>query len=131
MYVDGINGFKSFVRKNPNLITYVRDGSMSWQKFYELYDLYGEDNSIWDSYTNKKIDNTSTNRTSDNSSSKSNFSLGNILDMAKNIDANRLSDGISSLQKAIGLFGDIISKDNTSSTNSSYTPRPIYRKFDD
>ena len=98
--------------------------------FYELYDLYGEDNSIWDSYINKKIDNTSTSRTSDNSS-KSNFSLGNILDMAKNIDANRLSDGISSLQKAIGLFGDIISKDSTSSTNSSYTPRPIYRKFDD
>lgn len=130
MYVDDINNFKSFVRKNPNLIAYVRDGSMSWQKFYELYDLYGEDNSIWDSYINKKIDNTITSRTSDNSS-KSNFSLGNILDMAKNIDANRLSDGISSLQKAIGLFGDIISKDSTSSTNSSYTPRPIYRKFDD
>lgn len=128
--MDGINDFKSFVRKNPNLITYVRDGSMSWQKFYELYDLYGEDNSIWDSYINKKIDNTITSRTSDNSS-KSNFSLGNILDMAKNIDANRLSDGISSLQKAIGLFGDIISKDSTSSTTSSYTPRPIYRKFDD
>lgn len=130
MYVDDINNFKSFVRKNPNLIAYVRDGSMSWQKFYELYDLYGEDNSIWDSYINKKIDNTTTSRTSDNSS-KSNFSLGNILDMAKNIDANRLSDGISSLQKAIGLFGDIISKDSTSSTTSSYTPRPIYRKFDD
>ena len=130
MYVDDINNFKSFVRKNPNLIAYVRDGSMSWQKFYELYDLYGEDNSIWDSYINKKIDNTSTSRTSDNSS-KSNFSLGNILDMAKNIDANRLSDGISALQKAIGLFGDIISKDSTSGTNSSYTPRPIYRKFDD
>ena len=130
MYVDDINNFKSFVRKNPNLIAYVRDGSMSWQKFYELYDLYGEDNSIWDSYINKKIDNTSTSRTSDNSS-KSNFSLGNILDMAKNIDANRLSDGISSLQMAIGLFGDIISKDSTSSTTSSYTPRPIYRKFDD
>ena len=107
MYVDDINNFKSFVRKNPNLIAYVRDGSMSWQKFYELYDLYGEDNSIWDSYINKKIDNTTTSRT------------------------NRLSDGISSLQKAIGLFGDIISKDSTSSTTSSYTPRPIYRKFDD
>lgn len=128
--MDDINNFKSFVRKNPNLIAYVRDGSMSWQKFYELYDLYGEDNSIWDSYINKKTDNTITSRTSDNSS-KSNFSLGNILDMAKNIDANRLSDGISSLQKAIGLFGDIISKDSTSSTTSSYTPRPIYRKFDD
>lgn len=35
MYVDDINNFKSFVRKNPNLIAYVRDGSMSWQKFYD------------------------------------------------------------------------------------------------
>ena len=57
-------------------------------------------------------------------------SLSNIMEMAKNIDPDKLQDGITSIQKAISLFGDMITKNNTSST-STYTPRPIYKKFDD
>jgi hypothetical protein len=34
-----IDNFKLFVKNNPNLITYVKNNTMSWQKFYELYDL--------------------------------------------------------------------------------------------
>ena len=34
--------FKQFVRQNPGLIKYVKSGEMSWQKYYEIYDLYGE-----------------------------------------------------------------------------------------
>ena len=33
-----IDNFKSFVKKNPNLVTHVKEGNMSWQRFYELYD---------------------------------------------------------------------------------------------
>ena len=33
-----IDNFKSFVRRNPNLTTYVREKNTSWQEFYELYD---------------------------------------------------------------------------------------------
>lgn len=35
-----IDNFKSFVRRNPNLITYVREKNTSWQEFYELYMIY-------------------------------------------------------------------------------------------
>ena len=42
--------FKEFVKKNPKLISYVKSNEMSWQKFYELYDLYGEDENIWKDY---------------------------------------------------------------------------------
>ena len=48
------DAFKSFVRKNPNLIKYVRTGEMDWQKFYELYDLYGEDETAWSLYLKKE-----------------------------------------------------------------------------
>ena len=27
---------------------------MTWQKFYEIYDLYGKDNAIWNDYLGKK-----------------------------------------------------------------------------
>ena len=42
--------FKNFVRTKPELIKYVQNGEMTWQKFYELYDLYGTDESFWNKY---------------------------------------------------------------------------------
>ena len=120
-----IDNFKLFVKNNPNLITYVKNNTMSWQKFYELYDLYGEDNSVWNEYLNKE---TTVNTTKTESKKSSKFS--DILDMAKNLDTNKLQDSISSVQKAIGLIGDILVKDKKPDA-STYNPRPIYRRFDD
>lgn len=120
-----IDNFKLFVKNNPNLITYVKNNTMSWQKFYELYDLYGEDNSVWNEYLNKD---TTVNSTKTESKKSSKFS--DILDMAKNLNTNKLQDSISSVQKAIGLIGDILVKDKKPDA-STYNPRPIYRRFDD
>lgn len=120
-----IDNFKLFVKNNPNLITYVRNNTMSWQKFYELYDLYGEDNNVWNEYLNKD---TTVNTTKTESKKSNKFS--DILDMAKNLDTNKLQDCISSVQKAIGLIGDILVKDKKPDA-STYNPRPIYRRFDD
>ena len=119
-----IDNFKSFVKKNPKLITFVKNGSMSWQKFYELYDLYGEDDSVWNEYVKeekKKVKQEIRNNTN---------SLSNIVEIAKNIDAAKLQDGITSIQKAISLFGDMLTKNNQTTPNN-YTPRPVYRRFDD
>lgn len=119
-----IDNFKSFVKKNPKLITFVKNGSMSWQKFYELYDLYGEDDNVWNEYVKedkKEVKQETRNNTN---------SLSNIVEMAKNIDAAKLQDGITSIQKAISLFGDMLTKNNQT-TSSNYTPRPVYRRFDD
>ena len=118
-----VDNFKEFVKKNQVLVTYVKENKMTWQKFYELYDLYGEDNNIWNEYLKKEEPQAKVNNTKPSS-------LSNILEMAKNIDPDKLQDGITSIQKAISLFGDMITKNNTSST-STYTPRPIYKKFDD
>lgn len=118
-----VDNFKEFVKKNQVLVTYVKENKMTWQKFYELYDLYGEDNNIWNEYLKKEEPQPKVNNTKLSS-------LSNIMEMAKNIDPDKLQDGITSIQKAISLFGDMITKNNTSST-STYTPRPIYKKFDD
>lgn len=120
-----IDDFKLFVKNNPNLITYVRNNTMSWQKFYELYDLYGEDNNIWSEYLNNK-----SNDSVKEKETKKSSKISDVLDMAKNIDTNKLQDSISSVQKAIGLIGDMLVKDKKPDT-STYNPRPIYRRFDD
>ena len=46
--------FKEFVKKNPSLINHINNNEMTWQKFYELYDMYGNDNNIWDKYINTR-----------------------------------------------------------------------------
>lgn len=120
-----IDNFKSFVRKNPNLIAQVRNSTTTWQELYELYDLYGEEDNVWKDYIKKE----ETREVKKPSSFAGTNTLNNIIEMAKNIDTVKLQDGITSMQKAISLFGDMLTKDKPET--NSYTPRPIYRKFDD
>ena len=117
--MSNMDNFKDFVRKNPILVNYIHDNSMSWQKFYELYDLYGENSDVWDKYLIRESS------TTNNKGSR----FSEILDMAKNIDTNKLQNSISSLQKAIGLVGDMITKDKPK--EDEYVPRPVYKRFDD
>ena len=123
-----IEEFKLFVRKNPKLINYVKNNQMTWQKFYEMYDLYGGDNEIWKEYSEVKID-----EKKQESRSKLNFgSVEEIVNMVKNMDVNKVQEGITSLQKAVDLFSSLFIKgESNTQTGSSYTPRPIYRSFED
>lgn len=116
--------FKEFVRLHPELIKFVENDTMTWQKFYEIYDLYGQSSSVWDKYLN-----TSNESRSSNNNHYTNFS--DIINMAKNIDVDKVQDGITSLQKALGLVSDLFIKNGDSKPNSNYTPRPLYRSFED
>ena len=91
---------------------------MTWQKYYEIYDLYGEDNNIWNEYIIKDKE------------EKDSFKFNEIMNMAKNIDVDKVQNSITSLQKALGLFGDLFTNKNNSNDNN-YNPRPIYKRFDD
>lgn len=114
--VSNIDNFKAFVKENPSFADYIKDGSMTWQKFYELYDMYGTDDAIWNSYRKQ--------------TKKDLKTFMDIINMAKNIDMNKLQDGVDSLSKAVGLFSDLFLNKNTSKTDT-YKPRAIYRKFED
>lgn len=121
-----IDNFKTFVKQNPILTSHIKNGTMTWQKFYELYDLYGEETEIWKEYISNRTSNTREIQIT----TSTNNTFSNIINMAKNLDANKVQDGITSIQKAISLFGDILLKDKTDTSNT-YSPRPIYRRFDD
>ena len=121
-----VDDFKEFVKGNPSLIKYIKNGEMSWQKFYEIYDIYGEDNSVWNEYLT-----TTSNTNSNNNTSRSiSYHLEDIIKMAKNIDVNKVQDSLTSLQKTLSLFGEILGSKEVSKT-STYNPRPLYRKFED
>ena len=117
-----VTDFKEFVRNNSFLINYVKNGKKSWQDMYEIYDLYGEDENVWDKFLeggNKE----------ENHSSRGYFD--DIVKMAKNIDVDKVQEGISSLQKTLGLFGELFAGKEGSNSSKEYNPRPLYRRFDD
>lgn len=113
-----IDDFKLFAKKNPSFANYIKDGSMTWQKFYELYDMYGEDSSVWNEYA-EKIDD-----------KKNSTTLNDVIKMAKNIDIDKLQEGVNSLSKAVSLFSDLFVGKGKGS-GDSYKPRAIYKRFED
>lgn len=110
--------FKVFVRQHPELIKYVEDNSMTWQDFYELFDLYGDSSNVWDKYFNNNIN------------VSNNIRWFDIINSLRNIDVDKVQEGITSLQKALGLVSDLFVKDKDNNTNN-YIPRPLYRSFED
>lgn len=119
-----IDDFKSFVRENPKLINHVKENKQTWQSFYEMYDIYGKDNEIWKEYLKEEPKKSETPK-------KTSTTFNDIINMAKNMDVDKVQEGITSLQKAITLFSDLFIKGETDTNKGSYTPRPVYRSFED
>lgn len=113
--------FKEFVKKNPILVKYVNDNKMTWQKFYEMYDLYGEDNDIWKTYI--------TNEEKNNTSLPSTLALTDIVAWLKNIDIDKMQESIGSVQRVLGVLEDL--GNNKTESKTTYKPRPLYKHFED
>ena len=106
--------FKDFARRNPDLASSVISGKTSWQQLFELDEIYGENNSIWNNYLKRE----STSDTIYNSVN----TMKDFINTFKNTDIDSLQKGINNIQKTIGLLQDL--------GIGSYNPTPIYKRFD-
>lgn len=107
------DAFKDFVRENPNLIKYVKEGKKTWQDFFELFSLYGTSDSVWNEYLGSNV------------SSQFDF-----VSWLKGIDLDGVQDGIASIQRVLGVVQDFTNKDSVDSKDD-YQPRPLYKHFED
>ena len=126
--------FKSFVQKNPKLISYVKNNEMTWQKFYEMYDLYGEDENVWKDYIEKKeIVETTEKVEKATKTGIAGLTLSEVVNWFKNVDLDGIQESIGSVQRVLGVVQDLSKKDNNTSTpqKQSYKPRPLYKHFED
>ena len=110
--------FKLFVQKNPQLVDYVTSNKMTWQQFYEIYDLYGENNSIWDNFKEKSVT-TNTNLVA---------VIKELFNQIKGIDLNSVQKTLTSLDKAIEAFKGFSNKEDNS---TDFGERPKYKYFED
>lgn len=119
--------FKAFVRTKPELISYVSKGEMSWQKFYEIWTLYGNDDKVWEKYKKEQV------VTSEKKSNES-FSFSSLIDSIKKVDMDSVQKGIGSMQKAIELLQGFTTggaASGAANAASSYQPRQLFKKFED
>ena len=120
--------FKEFVKKNPKLITYVKNNEMTWQKFYEMYDLYGESDDIWKDYINKEEIKEEVKKAV--KSGVTGLTLSEVVNWFKNVDLDGLQEGIGNFQRVLGVMQDLTTKKDTEE-KPTYKPRPLYKHFED
>lgn len=100
--------FLQFARSHPELATEVLGGKASWQQLYELYEIYGENNKIWNTYLKNDIDLNS---------------FKEVFNVLKKVDLDSVQNGINNIQRTIGMLQDIgigVKKN---------VPEPIYKRF--
>ena len=110
--------FKSFARLHPELAESVLKDKITWQKLYEVYDIYGENSSVWNKYFTKEI--------------SSDSKIGDIVDTIKKIDMKTVQNSIESMQKAVALLeGLALNNTKTNVPKETYEKRPMYKYFED
>ena len=109
--------FKLFARTHPELANHVQTGKTTWQKLYELYDIYGEDNSVWKDYITTQTE--------------TQTSFKDVFNVFRNLDMESVQKGVTNLQKTIGILQDIGIGSNKELPKSTYEPRPLYKYFED
>ena len=111
--MDKKEAFKAFISSHPELITYVKNKEATWQDFYEIYDIYGDNVEAWSKYFN--------NNNTD--------SIGELTKLFKNVNMDNVQKHINNAQKAVGLIQELTKKSVPDIITK--TPRPITKFFGD
>lgn len=107
--------FKQFVRNHPKLTKFIKNKEMTWQSFYEIYDMYGDSNEAWKPYLEEKT-------------KVSSIPNIDIMKYIKNIDLDAVQESINSIQRVLGVVGDLTNKSSNTPTSDI---KPLYKHLDD
>lgn len=101
--------FKSFINNHPELTEYIKKKEMTMQSFYELYDVYGEKEEVWDKYF-KESKNT------------------DITDLLRKLNIDNLEKQVNNAQKVIEILKELAKK---SPENDVVSKIPVTKFFGD
>ena len=123
--MDKKDEFKEFIKSKPELVDLVKNKKYTWQDFYEVYDLYGNDDDVWNKYNDEKskID----------SDDRKNASITELTNLVKNINIDNVQKYINNAQKAINVISELTAKKTSTDTVQTIakTPRVINKFFGD
>ena len=116
--MDRRKDFKEFVRKNDHVYKMVKDKKYTWQELYEFFDIYGEDADVFKVEQEIKTEATQTGV------------LATLVNAAKNIDVDKMNEGIESIKKFASMFNSLSSKEDVNNTREEIRKRR-YKRFDE
>ena len=111
--------FKEFVKKNEYVYQLVKDKKYSWQELYEFFDIYGEDADVFKQQKEEvknEVVQTGV--------------LATLVNAAKNIDVDKMNEGIESIKKFANMFNSLSNKDDFSNVKDDIRKRR-YKRFDE
>lgn len=109
--------FKEFIKVHPELVSYVKNKEMTWQDFYEIYDIYESDENAWSSYFN-----------SGERTASSSDKISELTSIFKNINLDNVQKHVNNAQKAINIIQELTNKTPEVITKSA---RPITKFYGD
>jgi len=113
-----IEEFKKFALKHPELSDYIKNNNSSWQRLFELYDIYGEKEEVWEKYLNS-------------SNQSNNFSIKGIINSLKNINLESLEENITSIQKAASFIEEFTKPGESKEKKKATKEENIERFYND
>lgn len=93
--MDKKEAFKLFIGSHPELVSYVKNKEMTFQDFYEIYDIYGEDEETWQKYF---------------SQASRDVKLSELTSVLKNINMDSIEHHVNNAQKVIGIIQELTKK---------------------
>ena len=114
-----LDEFKIFIKDQDEVLDKIHKGKLSWQQVYEIYDIHGPTNSLFKQPKKEETRN-----------SKSSNQLTNALKAFQDVDMDKISDNLQSLQKVLGIFSEF-SKNNTKVDPSHSMSRGNYKRYND
>lgn len=114
--MDKKDAFREFIKSKPYLVTKVKNKETTWQDLYEIYDLYGEDDSAWSKF--KDDDRAAP--------------LSELASLVKNVNMDNVQKYINNAQKAINVIQELTNKPTTgSNVVTPKVPRAMDKFFGD
>ncbi|MCX4248317.1 MAG: hypothetical protein OSJ65_00975 [Bacilli bacterium] len=89
--------FKTFIGAHPEILKYIKNKEMTFQDFFEIYDIYGEESNVWDKYFKEEA-NTDDTR------------LKELSGLLKNINIDSIEHHVNNAQKVIGIIQELTKK---------------------
>ena len=113
-----LDEFKSFIKDQDEVLDKIHSGKLTWQQVYETYDLYGPSNSLF----KQKESEIRNNKTSGNQ-------INNAIKAFQDIDMDKISNNLQSLQKVLGIFSEF--NKNGQQDQSHSISKGTYRRYND
>lgn len=116
--MDKKENFKNFISTHPEILSYIKNKEMTFQDFYEIYDIYGEDENTWNKYFSRE--NTEPNGIKDK--------INELTSIFKNINMDNVQHHVNNAQKAINIIQELTKKTPETVTQIE---RPITKFYGD